>query len=384
MRDEADDRSGPGAPLPPDDRLWRHPSELVPPAPLAPAATGPVPGGRRRVLVAVAVLSGLTGAAATVATLVAMGTFSPRVVERVERRPVADITPTTAVRTARAVATSVAPAVVEVVATVGGQHRRGSGVVVRQDGLILTSAHLVEGATAVVVTWPSGRSGTASVSGHDDLTGLAALDVDGSGLPTAAFDITTPRTGEPAITVAAWSAGGGPTLTQGFISAVGAHADPAGGRLLGLIEVDDPVPSWADGGALVDDQGQVRGVCLWVADGGATGFAVPAEVALRVASDLDRFGRVDRGWLGITGSATGPTGAAPGGVRVDEVADGSPAERAGLAPGDVITAVDGAPVRALADVQAALALTRPGQQVELERARDSRVAPVTVTLAPAP
>jgi len=382
VRDEADDRSGPRAPLPPEDRLWRHPSELVTPAPAVPVGAGT--GGRKRALVAVAVLSGLTGAAATVATLVAMGTFSPRVVERVENRPVTDVTATTAVRTARAVAATVGPAVVEITVTVGDQHRRGSGVVVREDGLVVTSARLVSGATAVAVTWPSGRSAPATVAGRDDVTGLAALDVAGTGYPTADLDTTAPQPGERAITVAAWSGPGGPTLTQGVVSATGTHADADGGRLVGLIEVDSAMPAWADGGALVDEQGLVRGVCLWVAEGLATGFAVPADVALRVASDLDRVGRVDRGWLGIRGSGRDPAPSVPAGVVVEEVTAGSPAAEAGIAAGDVIVAVGADRVRALADVQAALTLTRPGQQVDVERARGGRTASVAVTLTSPP
>jgi putative serine protease PepD len=383
VRDEPDDWSDPGAPLPPEDRLWRHPSELVT-VPSATATTGEGHGARRRTLVTVAVLSGLTGAAATVVSLVAIGTLGPRTVERIEPRPVASQAPTTTVRTARAVASSVAPAVVEVAATVGSDRRRGSGVVVRADGLILTSAQLVEGAASVVVTWPSGRTGTATVEGHDDLTGLAALNVEGGGFPTATLDTTPPEPGERAITVAAWAGSGGPTLTQGVINATGSHADPDGGRLIGLIETDQPVPGWADGGALIDGEGLLRGVCISVEAHVATGFAVPTDVALRVAEDLDEHGRVDRGWLGVRGSSTAPGGSAPVGVAIDEVAPGSPAEGAGLQPGDVVIAVDQSRVRSLADIQAALTMTRPGQQVQVERDRDGTTTTVEVVLAAAP
>jgi S1-C subfamily serine protease len=314
----------------------------------------------------------------------AMGAFSPKVVERIDRRPVADITPTTAVRTARVVASAVAPAVVEVTATLGDQRHRGSGVVIREDGLILTSGQLLGGVTTAVVTWPSGRSSTARVLGHDPLTGLAALDADGSGFPTVTLDVTPPRPGERAITVAAWSGSAGPTLTQGVISATGAHADPDGGRLLGLIEIDNPVPSWADGGALVDDQGRVRGVSIWVADGRATGFAVPAEAVRRVAGDLDQRGRVDRGWLGVWGATVDAGETTPAGVLVGEVISDSPADEVGITAGDIVTTVDGDRVRSLADIQAALALTRPGDRVVVERSRAGRVTTVTVVLAPAP
>ncbi len=331
-----------------------------------------------------AVLSGITGAAATLTSLLALGTLSPRVVERVERQPVASATATTAVRTARSVAASAAPAVVEITVAVGEARQRGSGVVMREDGLILTSAQLVAGATSVVVTWPSGRSDRADIVGSDELTGLAAIDVGGSGYPTVSLDTTPPEPGERAITVAAWSGAAGPTLTQGVISATGTHADPDAGRLLGLIETDNPVPEWADGGALLDDQGRVRGVCLSLEQGEATGFAVPAEVALRVATDLDQLGRVDRGWLGIRGSSSDPDGSVPAGMSVENVTLGSPAAVAGILPGDVVIAVDQDRVRSLADIQAALTLTRPGQVVQVERARAGQIATVLVVLDPPP
>ncbi|WCO67541.1 PDZ domain-containing protein [Iamia majanohamensis] len=384
MPDEPDDWSDPTPPLPPDDRLWRHPSEVAraarstpPPAPARPRR------GRRR-LVAVAVLSGLTGAAATVVALAAVGSLSPRTIERVEQARAAPTVATTAsVRTASSVAASIAPAVVEVTATVGEVRRSGSGVVVREDGLILTSGALVAGADALVVTWPSGRSTTATDEGHDDVTGLAALTVEGSGHPVAQVGAAAPLPGETAITVAG-SSDSGPMVTQGVVSATGSHADPEEGRLLGMIETDQPVPDRADGAALVDGDGHLLGVCLSVADQATSGFAVPAEVAERVADDLRRSGHVDRGWLGVSGAPSDPTDAGPAGLEVAQVAPGSPAEEAGLEPGDVVTSVAGQRVSSVADVQAALGLTRPEQEISLRRARDEQVAEVDVVLAAAP
>jgi len=388
MADEPDDEPRPGAPLPPEDRLWRHPSELARGASVVavPGIDGR-PRRRRRALMAVAVLSGITGAAATVVALAAVGSLSTRTVNRVEREAVTSVVPVsiTTVSTARALTSSVAPAVVEVTVTAGsGEQRRGSGVVLTADGLILTSAHLVAGASSVVVTWPSGRAAAARVEGHDDLSGLAAITVDRSGLSTATVDLAPPEPGEVAVTVAASSGTAGPTLTQVVVSATRTHADADGGRLLGLIETDRPVPDGADGGALVDEDGNLRGVSLWVPDDVTTGWAVPAEVAQRVADDLSRLGRVDRGWLGVRGTASNPEGDVPAGLAVEDVAAGSPAHGVGLEPDDVVLAVDGQRVRSLADVQAALTMTRPGQLVTVERARDGTTSTLEVTLADAP
>jgi S1-C subfamily serine protease len=173
------------------------------------------------------------------------------------------------------------------------------------------------------------------------------------------------------------------------VSATGAHVSDGDTMLVGLIETDHPVPAGADGGALVDREGHLRGICVALGDPTDTdpvdtGWAVPAEVALRVADDLRRLGRVDRGWLGIAGAPVAVDGAVPAGFAVGEVMAGSPAEQAGLAAGDVVLAVDDQRVRSLADVQAALTLTRPGQSVALEVNRADRTLEVDATLVPTP
>ncbi len=331
-----------------------------------------------------AVISGLTGAAATVMVLAAVGSLSPRTVERAQPARITSTPSTTAVTlTASSAAASVAPAVVQLSVTAGDARRTGSGVVVRDDGLILTSEALLANADAVTVTWSSGQTAPGTIHGHDDMTGLAALTVEGSGFEVGVGDGEPPAPGERAITVGGSASTAGPTLTQGVISATRTHADPEEGRLLGLIETDQPVPDWADGGALVDGEGHLLGVCLTVPDK-TTGFAVPMDVADRVAEDLSSTGRVDRGWLGVRGTASDANGDTPAGVQVDEVAPDSPADDAGVAAGDVLTSVDGHPVRSMADVQAALTLTRPGDEITVRRALGQQVSTVDVALAPAP
>lgn len=330
-------------------------------------------------------LSGITGAAATVVALAAVGSLSPRTIERVERAGTASVTtspPTTG--TATAVAASIAPAVVQVTARVGEVRRRGSGVVMRDDGLILTSEALVSDADEVVVTWPSGTTATATARGHDDMTGLAAVEVDGTDHPAVDAEVADPVPGATAITVAGPSGDGGPTIARSVVSAANVHADAEGGRLLGLIETDQPVPDWADGGALVDDEGHLLGVCVVVSDDATTGFAVPAAVAQRVAEDLRAHGAVDRGWLGVRGTSVDAEEPMPAGLLVDEVAPDSPAADADLRPGDVLTSVDGRPVRSLADVQSALTLTRPEDEIRIQRVRAEGSTSVEVTLAEAP
>ncbi len=395
MPDSDEDDDGTVPPLPPEDRLWRHPSELAaaasagatvpagsPASAGPPVGSSPAPGGRRRRAVAgVALLSGLAGAAATVVVLAAVGALAPAGSDTAA--PPTSAPPTTAVRSAAAIAIAVAAAVVEVVASLEAGSRRGSGVVARSDGLVLTSAKLVAGADVVQVRWPSGREATATIEGSDPVTGLAALTVAGSGYATATLDMTTPEVGEQTLAVSARADGASPRVLETTVSSTGTHVDDDDVHLVGLIETDEPMPEDADGGALIDADGDLRGVCLSLA--GDVGWAVPAEVALRVADDLRRLGHVDRGWLGIRGSASPVAGAVPAGFTIETVDPGSPAAEAGLAAGDVVIAVDDQRVRSLADVKAALTLTRPGQQVVVETARaDAAPVEVHVTLGQLP
>lgn len=378
--DNADDSASSSLP-PPDDRLWRHPSEIGAGS-RAVTAPASVRSPRRRTLLSVAVLAGVTGAAVTVAVLAAAGTLSPRVVER---RAEPDTPITTAAASAgqpltvRMVAAKTAAAVVSVSARVGGASRRGSGLVVRADGLLVTSAALVDGASAVTVTWGSGRMLPGRLLGTDDLTGLAVLRVDATALPVIAPAPAVPDPGDLAVTVGGGDGPRGSSVTQGVVSAVGSHAQSDGNPYLGLIETDQPVPTRADGGALVVDDGRVAGVCLRV--GTTAGWAVPVDQALRVADDIARDGRVTRGWMGVTGADAVAEGtAAPVGARLLTVAAGSPADEARLAVGDVVEKVDGEPVRQMVDLQALLAQHRPGDTVTVTRNRAGARLTVPVRL----
>jgi putative serine protease PepD len=377
-----DDR--PTGPLPPEDRLWRHPSEVARAAALAATPAGPADTRRRRALVTVGLLSGLAGATAAVVSLAALGAFTGGAVAE---RDLTGTTgpPTTAIRTATAVATSVAPAVVEVTATVGDRTRRGSGVVARSDGLVLTTQQLVTGATAVTVTWPSGRIQEAALEGVDAATGLAAVTVAGTGYPAAALDMTPPQPGDQAIAVSARTEGQDPTVVEATVDATSSHVATGDAVLVGMIQTDHPLPEGVDGGALVDGDGNLRGICVALGEDAEAGWAVPAEVALRVADDLRRLGRVDRGWLGIAGAPADVDGAVPAGFAVDWVEPGSPAEAAGLFPGDIVLAVDDHRVRSLEDVKASLGLTRPGPSVvrEVTRSDDTHLVEAILTAPPA-
>lgn len=326
------------------------------------------------------VVSGLAGAAVAVLSLAAIGTFSTgSTAEQVS----ASTVPPTTVLGATAIATAAAPAVVEIAAVTADGVRRGSGVMARPDGLVLTSARLVDGAEALEVRWTDGGTADADLAGVDVVTGLAAVTVDGGVHPTTTLDLTPPEPGDRTFAVGAGSAGSGPVVRTGVVAATDVRPSLATGVLVDLIETDAPVDVGVDGGALLDEAGNLRGVCIAVGEGDE-GWAVPVDVAVRVADDLRRLGRVDRGWLGVAGERTVGTGPTPSGFVVENVAVGSPAEHAGLRVGDVVIAVGDDRVRSFDDIRGALTLTRPGQRLTVEAVRGGETIAVEVVLAPSP
>lgn len=266
----------------------------------------------------------------------------------------------------------VGPAVVQVeaegVAASGRGRRRGrsgastgSGVVFAPDGLVLTNSHVVEGAKAITVATSSGERHTADLVGDDPHTDLAVLRVTSDRLTAAPLgDSTRLRAGQLVIAI------GNPfgfqhTVTAGVVSALGRSLRARTVRLIdNLIQTDAALNPGNSGGPLViAATGQVVGINTAVILGGqGIAFAVPMATATRVISALLRFGRVRRGFLGVAGTdAPIPRHVARAyglpqtqGLAVTGVTSGSPADKAGLAAGDVIVALDGTPVAGADDL----------------------------------
>ena len=261
------------------------------------------------------------------------------------------------------------------------QYGRGSGFVIDRDGYILTNAHVVARAEQVTVVFADRRSFRATIVGTDPQSDLALLRVDGRNLPVVAWgDSAALRAGDWAIAV------GAPlervqTVTAGIVSAIGRHS-------LGISDYEDFIQTDAainpgnSGGPLVDAQGRVIGVnTAFVAQNGGgsgIGFAVPVNMARVIAERLRADGRVVRGWLGAA-LKDGDLGDGPAtGALVHEVDGSSPARRAGLRQGDVLVALDGAPVTSAAEVRNRIALARPGSSLQVRFLRDG--APQTATV----
>jgi S1-C subfamily serine protease len=392
------------APLHPDDRLWRHPSEMawgVAPPAAAVAAAEPKPEARTWV---VAVASGLTGAALALGMVVLFvgigaGT-TDRVTDRVGVRDrLADpVVPADATAGAVAVARAVIPSVVRLeVATERGT-TIGSGVVLLDDGHIVTNAHVVDGAHTITILQADGTAVAGRLVGTDTLTDIAVVapaDDDADDLawePAVRGPADELTVGEPALTVGSpVGTTGVPSVTLGVVSALGRRVSLAsGGVLHGMIQTDAPIAGGASGGALCDGSGRVVGIttAAFAGEPSSTGFATPMETVWPVAEALIADGVVHHVWLGIEGadfevtrsSILGLTATVGGGVVVDRVLAGSPAEDADLQAGDVLLSVDGTSLSSMSDLVMALRDHRPGDRVTLGVERDGDVGATTVTL----
>ncbi len=385
--EEPDDDAGfYRSPLPPDDRLWRHPSEVG--TPVYPVAS-------RRSLWVVAGLSALgasllsTGLVIAATTLLAGGGDPP-----VERQMVAR--PATGGHEEDDVvqiAERVRPAIAQVKVDRG---RAGSGVVFRSDGHLLTNAHVVAGADEVTVAMGTGRELSARVVGADPHTDIAVVKVDGDGFPVVTMGTAAHLSvGQKAIAVGSpLGLAGGPSVSVGVVSALHRNVRDRSGTqtMYDMVQTDAAIAPGSSGGALLDGDGSVIGIttAMAVGEGGSegVGFAVPIDLARSVADQLITSGRVVNVWIGIQGQdvdgATADELRVGGGAMVAEVKAGSPAERGGVAARDVIVGVDGRPIASMGELVMALRVQKPGSTVSLDVVRGGRPHTMRVTLAERP
>jgi putative serine protease PepD len=265
----------------------------------------------------------------------------------------------------------------------------GTGFVVNRDGTLVTNAHVVGSAeTAQVSFGDSGRTVAAEVLGTDVSSDLAVLRVDPGSVnglrPLQLANSERVRVGDAVVAV------GNPfgldrTATAGIVSAVGREIRaPDGFQIDHVIQTDAPINPGNSGGPLLDARGRVIGVNTQIATGGSgsgnvgIGFAVPSNTVREVLPALARGERIERPFLGVT-SAPHPAGA-----EIQGVTPGSPAQAAGLQAGDVITGVDGDPVRDPDDVSAAVSGFEPGDEVQIEVSRDGERRTFDVELGTRP
>lgn len=291
-------------------------------------------------------------------------------------------------RTVIQVARGASPAVVSVVQPGVGS---GSGIIIEADGVIITNAHVVGNARTVQVSLADGRQLPGRVLGGDASVDVAVVRVQGGNLPVAPIgDSDRLEVGQTAIAI------GNPlgldrSVTSGIVSAI--NRDPRGVGLDGLIQTDAAISPGNSGGPLLDSQGRVIGintVVLRAPGSEGLGFAVPINLAVDVAQQVVRTGRVHRAFLGITFRDIDPMLAQQFGLPVEEgvivagVATGTPADKAGIVAGQIITRIDGEKVAQGGDLRRALRAHKPGDRVKLHLVGPAGEADVEVQLAEAP
>jgi len=320
--------------------------------------------------------------------------------------------------TVREVAERVKPAVVQIVTDQGttrdptsGRRGRatgiGSGAVVDTAGRILTNHHVVANAKSMAVALPDGRTFDAKLVGSDPDTDLAVIQIQGDNLPVAPLgDSDQLAVGDGLVAIGnALGLPGGPTVTAGVVSAMGRtvqepgdnNSDEPGAVLYDAIQTDAAINPGNSGGPLVNMYGQVVGINTMVAalaepgvPAQGIGFAIAINTAKPIADQLVSTGRAVHPYLGIQyqwaggASARQLRGESKRGVLVQRVQNGSPAAKAGLQRGDLITQVNGQPLTEESSLSKEIQKRRPGDSLQLTFERDSAERTVSATLAEKP
>jgi len=323
-----------------------------------------------------------------------------------------------------AIAKAVDPAVVDINTVIdpleGGGKAAGTGMIVSPDGEIVTNNHVVQGADTVTVDIPGHGSHQASVVGTDPTADVAVLDVVGlKGLPTISWgNAATVQVGDRVVAIGnALGLGGAPTVTEGIISAVGrtiTAADETGSNeevLHGLLQTDAPIAPGNSGGPLVSSSGQVIGMDTAAASAGnvgaSLGFAIPSNTVSTIADEITShrdlpdliYGR--QAFLGVEiidssevggfgfgyGFGLGPIATTPNGtpgVVVAAVDPGSPAAKAGIQSGDVITAAGGRATPSTTALGNIVKTYKPGQVMKLTLSTQTGTQTLSVRLGQAP
>jgi S1-C subfamily serine protease len=384
--DLGDERNPTGDPLPPEDRLWRHPSEVGASRRAGLAAASQRPPSPGRPMLAVAVVAGLTGAAVAVTALALTGSLSPRVIERptVVTSQLASATTAPSPETARTLAAGAAAAVVQIYVAEGATKRAGSGVVLRSDGALLTSASLVQGVGEAKVVLADGSAHKGTVEASDPDAGLAVIRIDADGLTPLPRSDRDPRPGDAAVTVAAGAAPGDePSVSSGVVSSLDRTVHGFGVDMWGLIQADSAVLPTADGGAVVGPDGPF-GLSVHVSTEPMVSYSVPIGVAWTIGLDLLEHGRARVARLGVSSVDVEPNVAADlgidGGAVLRGVDAGGPAAAAGLRKDDIVVQIGANAIRSMADLKGCMHVHRPGQAVDVVVLRDGERTTVAVTL----
>ena len=267
----------------------------------------------------------------------------------------------------------------------------GSGVILSEDGYILTNHHVIDQTRNIRVVLWDGRIVPARIVGSDPATDVAVLKVDLEGLPVAPVaDNTVVRVGDVVLAIGN-ALRLSHTVTMGIVSATG-RSDLRSQQFEDFIQTDAAINRGNSGGALINAQGELIGInsrntSLEVAQN--IGFAIPIGLARNIMEQIIEYGSVRRGWLGADFGDLRPTASADGsyrrtGISVREVERGGPAWTAGLRQGDIILALDGEEVSDASQFLLAISQRVPGSQVELGVSRGAEAFETYATLIQQP
>jgi len=275
----------------------------------------------------------------------------------------------------------------------GGQKEEayslGSGFIIRSDGYILTNNHVVEGADDIIVRTSDRREFKAKLIGRDKATDIALLKIDAKGLPAARIGSTKKLQVGQWVLAIGQPFGLDYTVTHGIVSAKGRSLPDE--SYVPFIQTDVPINPGNSGGPLINMRGEVVGINsqIYSKSGGYMGlsFAIPIEIAMNVVDQLIKKGKVERGFLGVTIQEVNADLAAafgmerPHGALVSEVGKGTPAEKAGIQPGDIIIEYDGHRIDKSTDLPPLVGMTPVGKRVKIVVLREGKRKVLWTTIA---
>jgi len=373
----APQQTDPGSVPPETEDPWKPPPSL-------PSNAAP-PRGRGRGFMAVLLAALLGAGIGTGATFVALDRNKRIALD--SNAPVINVTGGSADPVA-AVAKAVQPSIVRIdVSEQGGLGTgTGSGVIYRSDGYIITNNHVVEGASDIQVTFADGEQLSARLVGTAAPTAdIAVVKVDATGLPAARLGSThTIEVGDLAVAMGSPFGLQG-TVTAGVVSALHRNITLGPGeRFADAIQTDAPINPGNSGGALATAKGEVIGINTAIVGGSGgnvgVGFAIPIEIAKRVADQIISSGHASLAFIGISGQNL----PSERGALVQEVVSGGPAGSAGLKPGDIIVGLGGAKIGSMDELIATLIQHQVGETVEVVYLRNGQRHTAQVKLAARP